>query len=154
MNNIFLNNLKALRGEHKKADFARKLGLSAPVYQRYEDGRMPRADVLSDIAKRLNLTVEQLISEPMSLTRETRGDQACKVLACEAADRTDPTSLTRETRGAASSCRYPEGCDLEAELGKVKERLAAMECQLDTVIRLLGASLHVGDKPHSVRQAG
>lgn len=46
---------------------------------------------------------------------------------------------------SSNLCRYPEGCDVEAELGEVKERLAAMEHQLGTVIRLLGASLHLSD---------
>ena len=48
---------------------------------------------------------------------------------------------TAPPSSTTTPCRYPDGCDMEAELGDVKERLAAMEGQLDTVIRLLGASL-------------
>jgi transcriptional regulator with XRE-family HTH domain len=62
MSNLFSDRLKALRGCRKKAEFARLLGVSAPDYQRYENGRMPRADVLSVISKRLNMTVDQLLS--------------------------------------------------------------------------------------------
>lgn len=63
MSNNFSTNLRTLRGSRKKAEFSRLLGVSAPVYQRYEDGRIPRSDVLSVIANRLSVTVEWLLSD-------------------------------------------------------------------------------------------
>ncbi len=120
MSNLFSDRLKALRGDRKKAEFSRFLGVSAPDYQRYENGRMPRADVLSAISARLNMTVDELLS----------------------GNSQTPTSPT------ANHCRYPEACDIQAEFGLVREELASVEAslasmaaQLDTVTRLLGAAL-------------
>ena len=120
MSNLFSDRLKALRGDRKKAEFARIIGVSAPDYQRYENGRMPRADVLSDISARLGMTVDELLS----------------------GNSQNPTSPT------ATHCRYPEACDIQAEFGQVREELASVEAslasmtaQLDTVTRLLGAAL-------------
>lgn len=52
-----------LRGTKKKAEFARQLGLSAPVYQRYEDGRTPHADILTVISKATGKTVDWLLGK-------------------------------------------------------------------------------------------
>jgi len=41
--NVFPERIKYLRGTRCKADFARYLGFPAPVYQRYEEGRIPSA---------------------------------------------------------------------------------------------------------------
>lgn len=62
MSNFFAERLKKLRGDRSKAEFARFLGVSAPVYQRYEEGRIPRADTLSVIAERLGVTVRWLLN--------------------------------------------------------------------------------------------
>lgn len=62
MSNLFSERLKRLRGSRSKSEFARLLGLTAQVYQRYEDGRVPRADTLSVIAERLNVSVKWLLS--------------------------------------------------------------------------------------------
>lgn len=62
MSNLFSERLKRLRGSRRKSEFARLLGLTAQVYQRYEDGRVPRADTLSVIAERLNVSVKWLLS--------------------------------------------------------------------------------------------
>lgn len=53
--------LRLLRSERSKADFARFLGLSAPVYQRYEAGRIPAKDKLLEIAKRCRVDPDWLI---------------------------------------------------------------------------------------------
>lgn len=62
MLNNFSERLKMLRGNQSKADFARFLGVSAPLYQRYEEGRTPRSDILSLIATKCNKTVEWLLT--------------------------------------------------------------------------------------------
>lgn len=41
----------------------------------------------------------------------------------------------------STPCRYPEACDIQAEFGQLREELASMTAQLDTVTRLLGAAL-------------
>jgi hypothetical protein len=42
---------------------------------------------------------------------------------------------------AATPCRYPEACDIQAEFGHLREEMASITTQLDTVTRLLGAAL-------------
>ena len=41
----------------------------------------------------------------------------------------------------ATPCRYPEACDIQAEFGQLREEMASITSQLDTVTRLLGAAL-------------
>jgi transcriptional regulator with XRE-family HTH domain len=119
MSNLFSDNLKRLRGPLKKAAFARYLGVSAPDYQRYENGRMPRADVLSAISSRLKISVEQLIS-------------------CPVTDHSDETAEVREPPAAYSA--PAESADA-SRLDEVVARLDKMQTQIDTVLRLLGHRL-------------
>lgn len=56
--------LNRLRGARSKAEFARFLGVSPQVYQRYEHGRVPRADMLSAICSRCGVTVESMLGYP------------------------------------------------------------------------------------------
>ncbi len=54
--------LKQVRGKKTKAAFARILGITSPTYCRYEDGRMPPAEVLQKIADYGGVTVKWLLS--------------------------------------------------------------------------------------------
>lgn len=59
--NLFLSRLRELRGSRSKAAFARFLGLKPPVYQNYENGRVPSPDNLSLIAQKCGTTVDWLL---------------------------------------------------------------------------------------------
>lgn len=59
--NSFSVRIRSLRGDRKKADFARFLGIPAPVYQRYEAGRVPSSDNLSVISSRCGVSVDWLL---------------------------------------------------------------------------------------------
>ena len=114
-------------------DLAKRLGISRPYLSQIERGqRHPSPELLMRLASELQISFDDPAGAP------------------PVSDRAD--------QPAAPVCLYPEGCDLEAELGQVKERLAAMEGQLDTVIRLLGASLHLpqpaADPASHSRKAG
>ncbi len=62
-------NLKAIRASLSQAEFAKLLGIPNQVtYHRYESGRVPKALVLQQIAARLGITVDELLS-PMPLDR-------------------------------------------------------------------------------------
>jgi predicted transcriptional regulator len=74
MLNNFSERLKSLRGSQSKADFARFLGVSAPLYQRYEEGRTPRSDILSVIATKCNKTVEWLLAGKESVMISNTSD--------------------------------------------------------------------------------
>jgi transcriptional regulator with XRE-family HTH domain len=51
------------------------------------------------------------------------------------------TNVSTPTAPPASPCRYPEACDIQAEFGQLREEMASITAQLDTVTRLLGAAL-------------
>ncbi|MCX6996509.1 MAG: helix-turn-helix transcriptional regulator [Kiritimatiellaeota bacterium] len=72
---IFSSRLKALRNGQKKADFAKFLGFSPQTYQRYEDGRIPDADILLSIAEKKGVTVDWLLGrEAGQVLREIPGE--------------------------------------------------------------------------------
>ena len=50
-----------LRGDRSKAEFAREIGVSAPLYQNYENGRVPAADKLSLISQKTGKSVDWLL---------------------------------------------------------------------------------------------
>jgi len=58
---LFSERLKSLRGNRNKAQFSRELCIPAPVYQRYEEGRIPNHDNLSVIACKCGVTVDWLL---------------------------------------------------------------------------------------------
>jgi len=59
--NLFFTRLRELRGARSKAAFAKELGIPAPVYQRYEDGRMPTVENLSVISKVTGRSIDWLL---------------------------------------------------------------------------------------------
>ncbi len=128
--NSFSEHLRSLRGQRTKTEFARFLGLSAPVYQRYEDGRIPRSNCLSVIASKCGVTIEWLLGESSSPPP------------------TDPLRASAPPRENASPpsagaqlCRFPSDCDLVKELAEQRSTMNQMKAQLDTLTQLLGASL-------------
>jgi transcriptional regulator with XRE-family HTH domain len=115
-----------MRLKMTQKDIADKLGVARNYVYLMESGRKPVTDTIAQ--KLTELETAQVRETPEAKTETTIIPSVTNISA--------PTS----THG-----RYPQGCDLESELGEVKERLAAMEHQLGTVIRLLGASLHLSD---------
>ncbi len=62
-NNLAVSDrLKQVRGKKTKAAFARILGINSPTYCRYEDGRMPPAEILQKIAEYGGVTVKWLLT--------------------------------------------------------------------------------------------
>jgi transcriptional regulator with XRE-family HTH domain len=135
MHNLFFGGqLRALRGSRKKNEFAKFLGLSAPAYQKYEDGRIPRADTLLEISKRCGVPLEHLIGI-------NPDDQ---LHPGQAAPAPPPATLAVAPPATAPPCRYPADCDLVQALAKITERLDTipqMQAQINTLTQLLGASL-------------
>jgi len=65
-NTLFVERLVSLRGDRNKAEFSRFLGLKPPVYQAYENGRIPSADNLSLIASKCGMSVDWLLGHTES----------------------------------------------------------------------------------------
>ena len=62
-------NLKILRGARSQVEFSKFLGIANQVtYHRYENGRVPRAPILQQIATRIGISVDELLS-PISSER-------------------------------------------------------------------------------------
>ena len=126
MSDFFSARLKTLRGDRNKAAFSRFLGIPAPMYHRYERGQVPQKDNLRVISEKCGVTIDWLLGEG------------------EASGSSPPPP-------PATTCRYPESCDLEREFSQVRDeltsvdaRLSAMMAQLETVTRLLGVALGNG----------
>jgi transcriptional regulator with XRE-family HTH domain len=124
----------------KAKDLALLLGVSASYISMIEAGKKTNVNekILTAAAEIMRVSVNFLLKgvDAHAQVRETPAAKMETIIA---------PSVTNISPPPSTSCRYPERCDLESELGEVKERLAAMEHQLGTVIRLLGASLHLSD---------
>ena len=148
MSDFFSARLKALRGTRSKAEFARLIGVPAPMYHRYELGQVPKSHYLQVIADRCGVTIESLLGDSPALAAPASGQQphhpghAPPGSAHALHVREHPPGY-----GAApalplqTSCRIPANCDLPHELADVKAQLATLSAQVDTLTRLLGAAL-------------
>ncbi len=155
---LFSDRLKILRGTRRKSVFSRELGLSAPVYQRYEEGRIPSSDNLSVIAERCNVTVDWLLGRDDSPPPQPAAEPHAALV------REAPSAY-----GQAGQCRYPADCDLPGQIAELREDYAAMQAtlakmagQIETVTGLLGNALAPGlgiahsdaHRKHQPRKAG
>ena len=61
MSNYFSKRLIELRGDRRQSEFARFLGIPAPMYHRYEKGQIPRISQLTSIAEKCGITIESLL---------------------------------------------------------------------------------------------
>jgi transcriptional regulator with XRE-family HTH domain len=68
-NDVLVKNFSAFlrraRGYRSQAEMARLLGLkNQQTYQRYEEGRVPKGQVLHQLANKLGVTVDQMLQNP------------------------------------------------------------------------------------------
>lgn len=113
------------------AEFARFLGFPAPVYQRYEKGRIPSAENLSVIAQKCSVSTDWLLSNREPCPESTGHGQTPMVAREPRAEYgTPPTPV----------CRFPSDCDLQKEITSMKTEMSAMTKQMND-IRLLLVSL-------------
>lgn len=135
----FRDRLKSLRGTRSKAEFARFIGVSAPLYQKYEEGRIPSPDKLSLIAGSLGVTIDWLLgrddtplarveSELAKADADGGNDFKDTVLSeidsCLSQFRAQPKPAVKETihqQIALSAKKYEVYCD--AHYGEAKKRL-------------------------------
>lgn len=122
MSDYFSERLKLLRGTRNKAEFARQIGISPQVYQRYESGRVPQANILAEIAGRCGVSVEWLLlQEPAKFpSLGTTGTKDFPALETTA-------QILRETPGHYGA----------EHRGKLLATIAALEAQLALFKKLL-----------------
>ena len=82
--NLFSRRLKFLRGQKTQAAFARKLGVSAPLYHQWENGATPTMEKLLLIASKCDVTIDWLLSgvdDKRPLNIESSGEFLSKAAA-------------------------------------------------------------------------
>jgi transcriptional regulator with XRE-family HTH domain len=84
MSDYFSERLKSLRGDRNKAEFARFLGIPAPMYHRYELGQIPKNENLRVIADKCGVTVDSLLSGELHASNATVGLVDWRARALEA----------------------------------------------------------------------
>ncbi len=145
-------------------DFAEALGISAAYLSQLEKGVRARPSelLLQKAASLLGCSVSELFDG--GLTDELAGGVSSKSAAhsghappVDAHDlhvREHPPSYgTTPATPLQTSCRIPASCDISAEISDVQERLAKMEAQLETLTRLLGATLAANTQTHDKQKA-
>lgn len=154
--NCFAANLLKLRGDRNRAEFARFLGIPAPMYHRYEGGQTPKSDNLRVIAERCGVTVDWLLTGNGAPPPATGAPATPRAVA---ADRPLATPAI---------CRYPAECDLPAQIMTLREEMASLKNsmasmlseqavqkgQLGTLCDLLSGPLRAGIEGRVKRKAG
>ncbi len=132
--NLFSKRLRALRGARSKAEFARFLGLLPPVYQRYEEGRKPKADILSVMAEKLGVTIEWLLgSEDSNYSARGVVDIPPHVMA--PLEHSKPLAV-REDSSEYSSAKPPTpGKDLTFDFQRLEKMVADVAAELSKMRR-------------------
>lgn len=139
---ILSERLALLRGNRSKRSFCKQIGVSSPqTYQHYENGRIPSSDTHVMIAERCGVTVDWLLGHG--------GDTPSEAAAARQAGADPPLP----------GCRYPEACDLPAELAAMRSEMAAMAAQIKTLCDVLSGlarrGLETGDREAGAeRRAG
>jgi transcriptional regulator with XRE-family HTH domain len=131
----FSERLKTLRATRSKAEFARFLGFPPPVYQRYEDGRIPSPTNLSVIAERCSVSLDYLLG---------RAPTSAPASASEAPSLPSPPQLLREPRA-----EYTAAPDHERRIRFLEDQCAAIVPQLNDIRRLLVSLLAEGHPPNT-----
>ncbi len=69
----FSQSLRTARGARSQAEFARFLGIKhQQTYQAYEAGRVPDGETLYQIASKLDVSIQELVTGQRSLSEETQ----------------------------------------------------------------------------------
>jgi len=133
-------------------DFAEALGISAAYLSQLEKGVRARPSelLLQKAASLLSCSVSELFDG--GLTDELAGGVFSKSAAhsghAPPVDAHDlhvreppPSHGTTPAAPPQPACRLPASCDLPHELADMKAQLAMLSTQVDTLTRLLGATL-------------
>ena len=128
--------IEKLMHEHRlsKTDLANIAGVGPSAVTKWSQGGAIREHHLAAIATHFGVALGSLTTPAKSETHV----------------REHPTSYgTARATPPQTSCRIPASCDISAEISDVQERLAKMEAQLETLTRLLGATLAANAQTHA-----
>ena len=165
----FGNRLCELRAGIPKAVFARKLGISNPsTYQNYESGRVPDLQLVQHIATVCGVSITWLLDseENNAVQKDAIHDSGCNRPTkpgnsnmAPLRDSATPTYGRSPAPPPQPLCRFPADCDLAQELSAQSAALATLSAQVETLTRLLGATLaasasHVAGSEQQNKKAG
>ena len=161
----FADRIRSLRGDRTKADFARFLGIPPPVYQRYEEGRIPSADNLMVISSRCGVSVDWLLGQSEShqppLPRMSEAEKSC-VPQCDADSpmrrlmeiEKEQQQISRQLAGMDNLRRryaqlMEEQLDILSQLGTSRsytdEQIAAIRSRHKTKAQLINSAVKKRD---------
>lgn len=130
--NNFSERLIFLRGKRSKAEFARIIGVSAPLYHQWENGQIPSYDKALLIAKACDIPVDVLLTGKQVVHTRKLSYQSNR-------DGVAPDSISLHDN-SAEYMALPDGpCKncalLQAELDAVKEQLQRQNSVIDKLIQ-------------------
>lgn len=126
----FSERLIGLRGLRKKAEFARFLGIPAPMYHRYESGQVPKEANLRVISERCGVTIDWLLNRTGGL-----------------AMREDNRPYPMAEAASAPVMPPAQQLDAAAEMRDIRARIARIEAELSQITQMLGAALGAQLRP-------
>jgi len=126
---LFAARLKELRGNRSKAEFARDLGIPAPMYHRYETGQVPKSDNLRVIATKCDTTVDWLLGGVAEGVQPRSGPGS--------RSKRDPPPTDDGARGLRDLEWQNRIRPYEAKVAELEARVASLERAL---VKLVGSS--------------
>lgn len=123
MSDFFQNRLRCLRDERSSAEFARFLGIPAPMYHRYERGQVPKEKNLPVIADRCGVTVDWLLG---------RTDEGGPAVGAGAGPAPPAVKEERAAHGLVGV-----GVGTEARLASLESACQAVQDELSEIRRIL-----------------
>lgn len=123
--------LRLCRGELSQAEFARILGLpNQATYHRYEAGRIPKLETLCGLARRLGISLDQILGNvPLkSVRKNSAPSRDCRLQSAKAMLRSCGLSYRKAAPflGAVTYQHVSEGLNGRRESERLLQRIAAL----------------------------
>jgi transcriptional regulator with XRE-family HTH domain len=129
---------------YRGKEFAESLGISAAYLSQLEKGVRARPSdfLLQKAASLLNCTVPELFDDGLA-------DGLAAGASSKCVREHPPGYCAAPAAPLQATCRIPASCDLPHDLADVKAQLATLSAQVETLTRLLGATLAANAPSHS-----
>ena len=129
-------------------EFAEALGISAAYLSQLEKGIRARPSdmLLQKAAGLLKCTVPELFDDGLAVGLAVD-------IASKSVREHPPSYGTTPATPLQPACRLPASCDLPHELAAVKAQLATLSTQVETLTRVLGATLAANAHAHEKQKA-
>lgn len=114
--------LKELRGSFSQAEFAQRIGVSLPAYQRYEYGeRVPHPHVLSKVARLCDTTVDWILTGDLKIDKAIILDKAKETLYLQDLVEKLEEGVARRLRLRLTAARVMGSTEEKEEVKKISK---------------------------------